>query len=87
MLYNGAMDKLKSAFITEQANRNALQSHVPQSAAPATPLQSPLPLPVKKIGAWCERPGHTEDTCYARQALSAWELMLLKGARDLEVNP
>ena len=61
------MAKLKTAFLTEEANRKALQSHPVHSAAAASSLSSSSSPPSKKICGWCDRPGHTEDSCFAKR--------------------
>ncbi|MGH7239232.1 MAG: hypothetical protein ACREHG_04095, partial [Candidatus Saccharimonadales bacterium] len=56
-----SMSKLKTAFITEESNRKAMDAQT--GTAAAAHLTNTV-----TICGWCERPGHAEDHCYAKQA-------------------
>ena len=65
-----SMDKLKTAFITEESNRKAFQAHSPVStinlvSSSSTAKKSNTRKPY--FCNWCERTGHTEERCFARR--------------------
>src|SRR5215469_14682222 len=64
LMDNISMPKLKSAFITEEANRKAIQSqsHHPVAAHLASKPSSHSFAPC----GWCLRKGHTEENCFAK---------------------
>ena len=64
------MEKLKTAFITEEGNRKALQSHLQPSAAAhlaSDPHSASFHRPPVTC-TWCKHRGHVEDTCFAKMA-------------------
>ena len=63
LMDNMDMSKLKTAFITEESNRKAMEN---QSGPPAAAHVVTTHLPI--ICGWCERSGHSEDNCFAKKA-------------------
>ena len=66
-----SMEKLKTAFITEESNRKATQQYSGPTSSTAnfTSTQSKHKSSKSRpVCKWCDATGHTEDRCYAKQA-------------------
>jgi hypothetical protein len=66
LMDNMDMSKLKTAFITEESNRRAMENQSGPSAA--AHVVTTTPRPAMTICGWCERPGHSEDNCFAKKS-------------------
>jgi Reverse transcriptase (RNA-dependent DNA polymerase)/gag-polypeptide of LTR copia-type/GAG-pre-integrase domain len=81
------MSKLKSAFITEESNRKAMEGHFGLSAAAHLSSTITTKPTSTIICGWCERPGHVEDNCFTKKASQQQDRANAKARRSRGKKP